>query len=334
LLGVGCGLAAGALWGLVFLAPELASEFTPLQLAAGRYLAYGALAAALLAPRWRTVSAAIGRREWIGLSWLSVLGNTLYYVLLASAVQMGGVAMTSVVVGFLPVAVTVIGSRDHGAVPLRRLVPSLAMGAAGVVCIAWQSLDAAAPGSEARALVGLACAIGALAYAAPGSEARALVGLACAIGALASWTAYAVWNGRWLARMQHVSAHDWSLLTGVATGAQAIVLAIPAALIGASAHASAGWARFLVVSAGVAIFASIVGNAFWNRASRLLPLTLVGQMILFETLFALLYGFLWEQRWPTPAELAAIALMVASVITCVSAHRPRQGVPHAQDQQA
>ena len=220
--------------------------------------------------------------------------------------------MTSVVVGFLPVAVTVIGSRDHGAVPLRRLVPSLAMGAAGVVCIAWQSLDAAAPGSEARALVGLACAI----------------------GALASWTAYAVWNGRWLARMQHVSAHDWSLLTGVATGAQAIVLAIPAALIGASAHASAGWARFLVVSAGVAIFASIVGNAFWNRASRLLPLTLVGQMILFETLFALLYGFLWEQRWPTPAELAAIALMVASVITCVSAHRPRQGVPHAQDQQA
>ena len=98
LLGVGCGLAAGALWGLVFLAPELASEFTPLQLAAGRYLAYGALAAALLAPRWRTVSAAIGRREWIGLSWLSVLGNTLYYVLLASAVQMGGVAMTAVVV--------------------------------------------------------------------------------------------------------------------------------------------------------------------------------------------------------------------------------------------
>ena len=41
MLGVGCGLAAGALWGLVFLAPELASEFTPLQLAAGRYVAYG-----------------------------------------------------------------------------------------------------------------------------------------------------------------------------------------------------------------------------------------------------------------------------------------------------
>lgn len=312
LLGVGCGLAAGALWGLVFLAPELASQFTPLQLAAGRYLAYGAFAAALLAPRWRSVTAAIGRREWLALSWLSVLGNTLYYVLLASAVQLGGVAMTSVVVGFLPVAVTVIGSRDHGAVPLPRLIPSLILGAGGVAFIAWQSMDAAAPGSEAQALLGLLCAI----------------------GALASWTAYAVWNGRWLSRLEHVSAPDWSLLTGVATGAQAIVLAIAALLIGTSAHAPAEWVRFVAVSAGVAILASIVGNAFWNRASRLLPLTLVGQMILFETLFALLYGFLWEQRLPTVAELAAIALMVASVVTCVSAHRPRQGAPHAQDQQA
>lgn len=182
LLGVGCGVAAGALWGLVFLAPELAADFTPLQLAAGRYLAYGVIAAALLAPRWRSVSSAVGRREWIALSWLSLLGNTLYYVLLASAVQMGGVAMTSVVIGFLPVAVTVIGARDHGAVPLRRLIPSLLLSAAGVICIAWQSMAAAAPGAETRALVGLACAI----------------------GALAAWTAYAVWNGRWLARTPHL----------------------------------------------------------------------------------------------------------------------------------
>ncbi len=311
LLGVGCGLAAGALWGLVFLAPELASEFTPLQLAAGRYLAYGAFAAALLAPRWKAVTAAVGKHEWMALSWLSLLGNTLYYVLLAAAVQSGGVAMASVVVGFLPVAVTLIGSRDHGAVPLVRLFPSLVLGAAGVACIGWQSMSAAGPGSEAQAALGLLCAV----------------------GALASWTAYAVINGRWLAKLTHVSAPDWSLLTGVATGAQALVLAVPAALIGAKTHDVAEWSRFLAVSAGVAIFASIVGNAFWNRASRLLPLTLVGQMILFETLFALLYGFLWEQRLPTTLEIGAIGLMAASVLSCVSAHRSPEE-PHAQDQQA
>ena len=55
--------------------------------------------------------------------------------------------------------------------------------------------------------------------------------------------------------------------------------------------------------------------------SRLLPLTMVGQMILFETGFALIYGFLWEQRLPTLLESAAFALVVASVISCIAVHR-------------
>jgi drug/metabolite transporter (DMT)-like permease len=50
-------------------------------------------------------------------------------------------------------------------------------------------------------------------------------------------------------------------------------------------------------------------------------LTMTGQMILFETLFALIYGFLWEDRWPRPIEVAAFMLIVGSVMTCVSAHR-------------
>jgi drug/metabolite transporter (DMT)-like permease len=83
--------------------------------------------------------------------------------------------------------------------------------------------------------------------------------------------------------------------------------------------------KFALVSSGVAIFASIIGNALWNRMSRLLPLTLLGQMILFETLFALLYGFLWDERLPTIAEGVAILLVVASVLSCVTAHRAHPG---------
>jgi drug/metabolite transporter (DMT)-like permease len=297
-LGVGFGVAAGALWGLVFLAPELVREFTPLQMSAGRYLAYGLFALALVAPRWRAVTGSLKRADWMALGWLSLLGNILYYVLLSNAVTLGGVAMTSLIIGFLPVAVTVIGSRDHGAIPLGRLAPSLALSVAGVGCIAWQSLGSGAAGFEPSRIMGLLCAV----------------------GALVSWTAYAVGNSRWLTRIEHVSAHDWSLLTGVATGAEALLLAIPAMLIGATHHDLAAWGRFTAVSAGVAIIASIIGNALWNRMSRLLPLTLVGQMILFETLFALLYGFIWEHRLPTLLETAAIVLVVSSVLSCVTAH--------------
>jgi drug/metabolite transporter (DMT)-like permease len=294
-LGIGCGIIAGALWGLVFLAPEVARGFAPLQLSAGRYLAYGLVAAVLVAPSARRLAATLSWAEWRALAWLSLWGNILYFVLLAQAVQTGGIAMTSLIVGMLPVAVTVIGSRQHGAVPFVQLIPSLLLSAAGMVCIGWQSLHGAAQGS--------------------------LVGVLCAVGALVSWTIYAVQNSRWLGRVHHVSSHEWSLLTGVVTGAQALLLAVPAFLWTPAAHASADWLRFGGVVAGVAIFASILGNAFWNRASRLLPLTLTGQMILFETLFALLYAFIWERRLPTGLETAAMVLLVAGVLSCTAAHR-------------
>lgn len=299
--GVACGMGAGALWGLVFLAPELVKDFGPVQMTIGRYAAYGLIALALLLPRWPALRAHVRRQHWWNLVWLSLAGNTLYYVLLAAAVQTSGIALTSLVIGFLPVAVTVIGSRDQGAVPLRRLLPSLALAAAGAVCIGWQAV--AGPSSDA-----------------PG---RRLLGLLCAIGALASWTTYAVANARALRRLDHISSHDWSLLTGIVTGAQSLLLLPLALWLESSQHAAADWLRLLGVCTMLAVLASITGNALWNRMSRLLPLTLVGQMILFETLFALLYGFLWERRLPVVSEIAALVCVVGSVLSCLAAHRPR-----------
>jgi len=305
LVGILCGMGAGALWGLVFLAPELARAFSPLQLTIGRYLAYGLLSAALIAPRWRSLRASLGRREWLALGWLSLCGNTFYYILLASAVQLGGIALTSLVIGFMPVVVTIVGSRDHGAVPLVRLAPSLALCAVGAVCVGWQAV--ASPASE--------------------SNVAQWTGLACAVGALVVWTAYAVGNSRWLSRLETISAHDWSLLMGVVTGGQAAALIPLALMLNRFDQGAVAWLHFAGVSVGVAVLASIVGNALWNRMSRLLPLTLVGQMILFETLFALLYAFIWEQRLPTLLEAAAFVVVTASVILCVSAHRRPVVVP-------
>jgi len=256
--------------------------------------------ACLIAPRLPRLWGLVGQREWRALFGLSLTGNLFYYVLLASAVQLGGVAMPSLVVGFLPVAITLIGSRDHTAVPLQRLWPALALASAGIACVGWQALMMEA--DEAGR--------------------RPVLGFVCALGALIAWTTYALWNRRWLERLSAMSAHDWNLLTGLATGALALLLAWPALMVAdAGGHGAGGWAWFAAVVGGLALVASIIGNAFWNRASRLLPLTMVGQMILFETLFALLYGFVWELRWPTLLEWLAMALVAASVPLSLSAHR-------------
>jgi drug/metabolite transporter (DMT)-like permease len=295
-LGIGAGILAGSFWGLVFLAPILVPGFTPLQLSSGRYLAYGLVALVLIAPVWRRLLPRLGWREWRQLAWLSLCGNIVYYLFVAQAVQSGGGVMTAIVIGLLPLTVTLVGSRDHGALPLRRLAPALLLGAAGLGCIAWQSLSAGGAGGSA-------------------------MGLACAVGALVSWTIYAVANSRCLARLDGVTAHEWSLLTGVMTGAQAVLLAVPAFLMGGGDHGSAEWLRFGGVVLAVAVFCSVLGNGLWNYASRTLPLALTGQLIVFETVFASLYGFAWEARWPTGLEVAALVLMVGGVVSCATAHR-------------
>lgn len=306
-LGIANGVAAGALWGVVFLAPAVLQSFNALQLSAGRYLVYGLIAVALLLPRWKRLAPRLGRAEWFGLLWLSLAGNLVYFLLLATAVQWAGGAAASLIVGLIPVVVTLVGVREQGAVPLKQLLPALGLCVLGVALVGWEALMSEHLATPWR---------------------QRLIGLLCAFGALFSWALYSIGNSRWLARRPDLSSHDWSLLTGVTTGGLALLL-VPMAFIGHSGtHTAAQWGGFWAISAGVAVVASILGNAFWNRASRLLPLTMIGQMILFETLFALLYGFLWEARWPTALEALAMVLVSASVLAGISAHQPRPAPEH------
>lgn len=305
-LGLLCGLIAGAFWGGVFLAPLLLHDFTPLQMTAGRYLAYGLASLALLAPSARAVFGRMTGRDWRDLALLSLLGNLIYYVGLAVAVQNAGVAAASLIIGLLPVTVTLVGARPGEGVPIRRLAAPLALLAAGVVCI---NVDVFRAGDGAPVP-------------------RLILGVLGAVLALACWTLYAVWNARRLAVTPNFNSHEWSLLTGVVTGALSLVLIVPA-FLGGTSHVSSAWTLFWGVSLAVALGASVIGNGLWNAASRLLPLSLSGQLIVFETLFALIYGFLHEGRCPRPLESAAIALMLAGVLWSVQMHRPAVEAPAA-----
>lgn len=299
--GVASGVGAGAMWGIVFLAPKFAPDASPLVLTVGRYLAYGLIALALIAPIWRKATKGLDFKAWRALVWLSLTGNIIYFAFLVVSVHFAGVAASALIVGMVPIVVAVWGLRDKSSPPLSRVGPPILVAALAVVLIGRESLTSGQIGAN--------------------GVTQTLIGLGCALAALISWSTFAIGNSRWMGRLTDVSAHEWSLLTGVVTGALSLLLIVPAALT-SPALSSDSVIRIVMVSFGVAVIASIIGNAFWNQASRLLPLTMLGQMIVAETLFAFLYGFIWEQRGPSVIELIAIALMVISVIWCVKAHRP------------
>lgn len=223
-LGIANGVAAGALWGVVFLAPAVLQSFNALQLSAGRYLVYGLIAVALLLPRWKRLAPRLGRAEWIGLLWLSLAGNLVYFLLLATAVQWAGGAAASLIVGLIPVVVTLVGVREQGAVPLKQLLPALGLCVLGVALVGWEALMSEHLVTPWR---------------------QRVIGLLCAFGALFSWALYSIGNSRWLARRPDLSSHDWSLLTGVTTGGLALLL-VPMAFIGHSgSHTTAQWGGLL-----------------------------------------------------------------------------------------
>jgi drug/metabolite transporter (DMT)-like permease len=229
---------------------------------------------------------------------LGLLGNLLYFVFLSAAVRLAGIPTTSLIAGLLPITVNWLGRHDSQ-VPLRRLAAPMLLAVIAAVLAA------------ASALLGR-------------PEARAwtssLLGVLCALAALASWSMFAVSNSRWLRRAPQISTQDWSLLLGLATGVEALALALPAFRLDTHPHVPRAWLEFAGVSAGVAFGASILGNDLWNRASRLLPVTMSGQLVVFETLFALLYGFIWSHRPPSLLELAAMTLFLLSVALSARAH--------------
>lgn len=316
--GVTYGIMAGALWGTVFLVPRLLSDFAPTLLATARCVAYGLVSLLAAAPLASRLAAKLTRADVAALAKLAFIGNLVYYAFVTAAVQRVGIGPTSLIVGVLPVTVTLAGRRDHGAVPIGQLAMPLALIIAGIVCI---NVDVFA--SNGAALADTSTSTGTNASAIVDK----LIGVACAIGALASWTWFAVANARTLRRNTHFDSNEWSVLLGLATGIFGAVFWLPALML---AHGHGGttmdslgnarWQAFWLLNLGLAVGASWLGNGLWNAAATRLPLTLSGQLIVFETLFALIYGFAYDGRWPRPLEAAAIGLLLAGVVWSVRRH--------------
>ena len=293
--GIVAGLAAGALWGLVFVLPRLVDAYGSVEVTLGRYAAYAAISVAGMAWAWRRARPHLQPRVLAAALLLGWLGNSLYYLLVVYAVRWAGTALTGLIIGTIPLWLLCIG-RPPG-LRLARLAPGALCTAAGLALMHWSATHG-------------------------GTGPMFGWGLACAVAALVSWTAFALLNARWMKRHPTLPNDVWTNLLGVATLLGLLPLAVLAEPGTASPAArDAQWPLFLAVSLVMGFGASWVATWLWNLASRRLPTSLAGQLIVSETLFALAYGYVYEQRWPVLAEWAAAALFVVGIVWAIRHHR-------------
>jgi drug/metabolite transporter (DMT)-like permease len=306
-IGVMFALAAGLMWGLVFVGPLMLADYPAVMLSFGRYLAFGLIALPLA---WldRANLRRLSRADWLEALKLAFVGNIVYYLFLASAIQRAGAPLPTMVIGTLPVVIATCANwrnaaRD-GQLPWRRLAPSLGLIALGIALVnqAEWAVMRAAPDSD---------------------TARYALGALLAVGAVVCWTWYPLRNADWLRAHPGRSPRSWATAQGVATLPLAVLgYALTWAWFGAT---QAPWAMpfgprpeaFLGLMLAIGLLSSWLGTLCWNEASQRLPTNLAGQLIVFETLAALAYAFVLRGAWPGPTTLAGIALLIAGVASAL-----------------
>lgn len=297
-------LAAGLLWGLVFIVPLLLPEYPPALLSTARYLAFGLIALPLaLLDRARLRE--LARADWIEAGKLAVVGNLLYYLFLAAAIQRAGGPLPTVIIGTLPVVIAITSNlRDatrDGHLPWRRLAPSLLLIAAGILLVNQDELQ------HLRSVQSV-------------DLGRYALGALLAVGAVACWTWYPLRNADWLRAHPERSPRVWATAQGVATlpvaAAGLAVVWLWFDLRGGQFDMPLGPEprQFIALMLALGLLASWLGGLCWNEASQRLPTALAGQLIVFETLAALAYAFLLRGSAPAAATLVGIALLVAGVV--------------------
>ncbi len=293
LSGILAGLTAGALWGLIFLAPHALPNYSPSDIALGRYAVYGLISAASLAYQHKRVKAIISPRIMIYALGLSCLSCSLYYYLLAAAIKYNGIAPAALIIGLLPVTIPVFSGT-------KILRPTLLYISLAAICLGLLLLNA-------PVLYDM--------LTKPSLSSDQVMGTLLAFFALMSWTAYALLNAKVLAKHPEIDLNIMSSMLGVC----AFLTIIPIWLIQNTGNTKLAFdhfshLNFIVWMLVIGLGSGWLGMLLWNYASRKLPTAITGQLIVSETIFSLIYGYIYNHTLPPLSELIAAAFMVIGVI--------------------
>lgn len=312
--GVLYALLAGLMWGLIFVGPLIVPEYPAVLQSMGRYLALGLIA---LPIAWlgRVRLRQLVRKDWITALTLTMMGNLIYYVCLASAIQRTGAPVSTMIIGTLPVVIPVFAnllySQRDGKLSWWRLSPALVLIGIGLLCVNISELNQGLPDFSGW---------------------RYGSGIALALVSVVCWAWYALRNARWLRENPDKHPMMWAT-------AQALVT-LPVSLLGYIATCL--WLNgqtpdfalpfgprpgvFIGLMIAIAVLCSWVGALCWNVASQKLPTVILGPLIVFETLAGLLYTFILRQEFPPLLTVSGIALLMVGVVIAVRAKPQKPSV--------
>ncbi|PVZ87498.1 EamA family transporter [Serratia sp. S1B] len=310
--GIIFAILACALWGGTIVAPWFIPEFNPILISSMRFVLYGLISFALALPSLKKLIKKLGKADIYKLIQLSIAGNILYFACIGTAVQFAGITMTSLINGLMPVSIAFLGRGEQSSLPFSQLKLPLCMVALGLILINF--IPDVFSGVHS-------------------STVQRIFGMFCVVAAVGSWSWFAIHNARYL-KESAFNSHEWSSLMGIMTG----LIALPAAILTVVVMPKAWflqqttqqWLTFGAVSLFLAIAGSWIANALWSASTRRLPISLGGQLMVFETLFACSYSYIFAGRLPSLLETIAIGCILGGVFWVIRLYMRVQILQKAQ----
>jgi drug/metabolite transporter (DMT)-like permease len=298
LQGLLAGLAAGALWGLTFVAPRAVLPYTEFDLAILRYSAFGITSLILMACSKKFRPGPMNAKQIMLALWLGMTGFVIYFICTSLSINLAGPAIAPLVIGALPLLLAIYGNWQDRNVSWSAIAIPLFLMALGLAIVNSASLMMALTAADQK---------------------KTLLGFGFAVLGLLSWFHYAILNAKAMRSDHAPNALAWTSLQGVGAMLSTIPVVMLALLMGWSKLPELGFAgadgmRLIIWTILTGVFASWLAQYFWSVASQKLPLALSAQMIVSETIFALIYGFTFEGRLPHSAEMIGGVVLIFGVL--------------------
>lgn len=298
--GVAYTLSACFIWGLIFVIPTFLTTFSPLEVALGRYFFYGILSIIFFGSICFKNLVKLPLMVWLQAFWFALIVNIIYYTSLVLAIQYSSAALATLIAGISPLSISFYGNWKNKEGNFTKLIfPSILIGAGLLI-------------ANGDALLNEKTFVLSLKYC---------LGYFCAFLALGAWTWFVVANNQFLKRHSTITYFEWSTVLGVATLVWVFII------VGVSFFCfletediqkyfifNDEVKLFIICTAILGCICSWMGTFFWNSGCHLLPMSLSGQLTIFETIFGLSFVYLIEQRLPTYLEGAGMTLMLLAII--------------------
>ncbi len=295
--GIIYALIACLIWGLIFVVPQFMEGFNSLEVAFGRYFFYGIFSLFIFARIKLRGTFNYSFYYWKQALIFSLITTIGYYPFVVLSLRYSSPAICALILGISPITIAFYGNWRLKECDYRSLLfPALMIFLGMILINAPHFINEVFPVSH-------------------------FLGLICALLALFTWTWYAVANAKILKDHSELTSSDWSTMMGVATLFWVGVFGLFFGFF-FKEHIEmdkyftfdATWIKFIIGAAVLGFICSWVGAYLWNKASTYLPVSLAGQLMIFETIFGLVFVYVIEQRMPPMIEFLGVTILLLSII--------------------